>query len=246
MTVYRRETTEEITPSQIEGDIIEKDEYDIDKDEEDTIKECDIKYDTKPEVILNMEGSTEFLNIEEGLDENGAVCQVYMVDGRIDGSNVSTTLSVEPLHGDLLRIRLHSEHYAFSIKKSCVTRPLGSFYQLNSILKANNPYVQLPSLPLRATLWLSSYKYRSESLASFLSLVVKEKQLLSDKSLHLFLQTNLSMERIKENLVGLKDDEVLVSTKKLVSDTRTNSREGFQQVFGNSCRVKTSRINDLY
>lgn len=173
-------------------------------------------------------------DLEELIGKDGSVVEVDIQDGRIDTCGQGTYLGVDLVEEDptLIRVRLRTDHYAFSIKKSCVTRTLGSFYQLQSTLKANHPYVQVPSLPLRPSMWLGSYKYRSEQLAVFLSMALKEIQLLSDKALHLFLQTNLSMDRIKKNMDGLLDDEVMRDKRKLMPDNRTNSKEGFQGLFG--------------
>ena len=59
------------------------------------------------------------------------------------------------------------------------------------------------------------------------------RELLSNKALHLFLQTQLSIEKIKENLEGKRDDEVLVAKSKIVKDDRNNTKEGFGGLFGN-------------
>ena len=64
---------------------------------------------------------------------------------------------------------------------------------------------------------------QAQALAAYLSMVLQNKQLLSNKALHLFLQTGLSMQvaalpllidqylpqAIRGNLEGLRDDEVV-------------------------------------
>ena len=53
-----------------------------------------------------------------------------------DGSP-PTVLQVYPVHGEknIYYIRLRTSHYSFSIKSSCVTRSLDSFYQLRRVLE---------------------------------------------------------------------------------------------------------------
>jgi len=171
---------------------------------------------------------------EINTSELGATVEISLVDGRLDSPGHPTLLSVCPVPGDshMFYIRLHSSHYSFSIKKSCVTRSSGSFYQLRRILKNHHPYLIMPSLPMIPSLWISSYPYISLQLANFLSGVVAEKELLSNKALHLFLQTQLTMEKINDNLEGKRDDEVLLPKSKIVRDDRNNAKEGFCALFG--------------
>eukprot|EP00092_Neocalanus_flemingeri_P041087 GFUD01044744.1.p1 GENE.GFUD01044744.1~~GFUD01044744.1.p1 ORF type:complete len:211 (-),score=73.49 GFUD01044744.1:94-726(-) len=173
--------------------------------------------------------------MEHCTDEHGATLLVSLGDGRMDASVQPTFLSVCPVPGDsqLFYIRLQTSHYSFSIKKSCVARSGSSFYQLRSILKSHHPYLTMPSLPMLPSLWICSYHTISLQLVTFLSTVVAERELLSNKALHLFLQTELSMEKIKDNLEGKRDDEVLVPKSKIVKDERNNTKEGFGALFGN-------------
>ena len=62
--------------------------------------------------------------------------------------------------------------------------------------------------------------------------MLAEKQLLSNKALHLFLQTQLPIQKIKDNLEGKRDDEVVVAKSKIVKDDRNNVKEGFGGLFG--------------
>ena len=91
----------------------------------------------------------------------------------------------------------------------------------------------MPSLPMIPSLWICSYHTISNQLATFLSGVVAVRELLSNKALHLFLQTQLSIEKIKENIEGKRDDEVLVAKSKIVKDDRNNTKDGFGALFGN-------------
>jgi hypothetical protein len=82
------------------------------------------------------------------------------------------------------------------------------------------------------SLYICSYHTISLALATFLSGVLAEKQLLSNKALHLFLQTQLPIQKIKDNLEGKRDDEVVVDKSKIVKDDRNNAKEGFGGLFG--------------
>jgi len=77
-----------------------------------------------------------------------------------------------------------------------------------------------------------SYHTISTHLATFLAGILAEKQLLSNKALHLFLQTQLTMEKIIENMEGKRDDEVVVAKSKIIRDDRNNAKEGFGSLFG--------------
>ena len=79
---------------------------------------------------------------------------------------------------------------------------------------------------------MSSYQTISTYLATFLAGVLKEKELLASKALHLFLQTQLSIDKIIDNMEGRRDDEVVVEKSKIVKDERSNAKDGFGGVFG--------------
>ena len=63
------------------------------------------------------------------------------------------------------------------------------------------------------SLYILSYPTVSLHLAAFLTGVLAENQILSNKALHLFLQTQLSMVMIKENMdmEGKREDNVVVA-----------------------------------
>ena len=95
--------------------------------------------------------------------------------------------------------------------------------------QALHPYLSTPRLPPKPLLLFNSQHRKLEIFAKFLSSVLHERQYLSNKALHLFLQTNLSLERIQQNLDGVRDDDV--PTNPLV-DRRSNSKNGFNLIFG--------------
>jgi len=168
-----------------------------------------------------------------------------------DGSP-PTVLQVYPVHGEknIYYIRLRTTHYSFSIKSSCVTRSLDSFYQLRSMIQKHHTYLTIPSLPVQPSLWLSSYKTISTAIVTFVSevlfwkhlqllaflltsfQVLQCRELLSNKAIHLFLQTQLSIDDIRDNMEGKRDDDVALTVAEIVKDDRKVSRQGFGQLFG--------------
>jgi len=166
--------------------------------------------------------------------EEATVC-VDLMDGRLDRDAVSVTrISVEQVPDDtLVRIRLFTDHHGFSLRNSTVVRNVNDFYKLQSLLKQHSPWSSVPGLPLKPSLWVSSNAWRNEQLVTFLGLIVSNYQFLSSRALHLFLQSHHSMENIKQNIDGKRNDEVIVEKSKvLLQDTRTNSKEGFSALFG--------------
>ena len=85
---------------------------------------------------------------------------------------------------------------------------------------------------MRPSFYILGYLTISLHLATFLTGVLAETQFLSNKAIHLFLQTQLSMEMIKENMEGKRDDEVVVDKNRVFKDVRNNAKEGFGVLFG--------------
>ena len=100
---------------------------------------------------------------------------------------------------------------------------------LQGWLADHHPYSSPPSLPPRLVLALLSRSRQAQVLARFMEQLLSAREFLSSKALHLFLQTGLSLEKIRLNIQGLRDDDV--PTYPLV-DKRNNSRNGFLQIFG--------------
>ena len=100
---------------------------------------------------------------------------------------------------------------------------------LQSQLSAHHPHLRVPGLPPRLLLHLLPRARQAASLATFLQQVLSTREYLSNKAVHLFLQTQLSLEKIKLNIEGLRDDDV--PSFPLV-DKRNNSKNGFSQIFG--------------
>ena len=62
--------------------------------------------------------------------------------------------------------------------------------------------------------------------------IIKQKELLSNKAVHLFLQSTLSITNIRDNVEGRRDDEVAVDPRHIITDDRKIAREGFGSLFG--------------
>jgi hypothetical protein len=174
--------------------------------------------------------------LEESELSDGICVQVNIPDGRVlpDGSRQQsrTVLRIEPLVGrSEFVVKFSTSHYAFTLKRSTTIRSIRSFYKLASILGDQHPNVRQPSLPMRPLLYMCNAIGRAETLTTWLSQILVDRQLLSNRALHLFLQTELSTERIVANANGKHDDQV---ERNLIVDTRNNLRQGFQDIFGNS------------
>ena len=98
---------------------------------------------TGDEVINTSEhGATVYISLVDGRYECRFCCKTppYSIFiFRLVSLGHFTILSVCPVPGvsHMFYIRLHTSHYSFSIKNSCVIRSRGSFYQLRRILKVN-------------------------------------------------------------------------------------------------------------
>jgi len=147
--------------------------------------------------------------------EEDEVDTIKIVNPPVESQKENTRVSIRPLPGrrNEFTVDFSTRHYAFSCCRSQTVRSLESFYQLHTILKTCHLYAAIPSLPLKPILWVTRSASQAKELAVYLSQVLQDKQLLSNKALHLFLQTRLSMEVIRDNLEGLRDDEVLDQMK---------------------------------
>merc|ERR1712226_1121574 len=167
----------------------------------------------------------------EEVKEGDVEISFQLEDVRMDRESSLMVLKVSPISGqDVYLVKLTTAHHAFSLHGSVTCRTLADFYWLQKTLAAHHPYQSVPSLPLRPFVHLTSPARVAARLAAFLAAVLGQREYLCDKALHLLLQTSLSVQRIQRNLEGLVDDDVH-QPDHLVDD-RTNSRSGFQQIFG--------------
>jgi len=208
---------------------------------------------------LDTSSSGSFPKMTSELDEvfdaeqsdAAAITTVDIPDGRLEEeereegeeTRTRTVLRLEPVQAgepSSFRIQFSSSHYAFSLKRSSTIRTISSFYTLAGILKTQHPYVSVPSLPVRPLIYLQGTRAQANQLASWLTGVLTDRQLLSNRSLHLFLQTSYSMERILENAEGYRDDQV---SRKQYSSSSVES-PGFKTIFGSSYRGSRNMLED--
>jgi len=127
-----------------------------------------------------------------------------------EGPAQTTLLRLEYAENDssLLIVTLDTTHYAFSKNKSRTLRNLDSFFFLYKTLKYHHPYAQVPTLPMKPILWLSSSQKILNILSSFLAKILSNPELLSNKAVHLFLQSEVTTNSIQENLEGKREDKI--------------------------------------
>ena len=189
-----------------------------------------------------------YCSSDDYLEETGATIDLELPDGTKEVEVSRLLLSVGPVEGlkDHFTVRLATNHYSFTLGRSVAIRSYNSFLYIqvtlppsghptpnlsNSFQKSLgelNPYALRPSLPNRLIFYLQSAQRQCEILATFLRDVIAIKEHRANRALHLFLQTDLSLEDIKLNIDGLRDYDV--PNFPLV-DKRENSRNGFSQIF---------------
>jgi len=174
-------------------------------------------------------------------EEAGVMLEVAIPDGRmevaysdLENMKVSRSLvSVSVLdtgNGETqFSVRFASNHHSFSLARSVTIRNTEAFYFLQRCLSSMHPYRRVPALPPRLLLCLSSTQKQCDTLARWLQQVLSTPEYLSNKAVHLFLQTGLSVDKIRLNIEGLRDDDVPAFP---IVDKRTNSRNGFSEIFG--------------
>merc|ERR1712117_27897 len=142
-----------------------------------------------------------------------------------------TLLRVCPVEGtDEVIIKLSTNHHSFSLRRSVTMRSISSAYFLHSALRESHPYTETPALPNRLKMMILSFESQCEAFADFLQHVLETSDYLSSKALHLYLQTNLSLEDIDLNVRGERDDEVCPDPDPY-KDKRTISNDGFSEIF---------------
>jgi len=163
------------------------------------------------EVLLDIRDGRTVANV----GEDDEVDSIEIVNPLVESRKENTRVCISPLAGirNEFTVDFSTRHYAFSCCRSQTVRSLESFYQLHAILKTCHLYAHIPSLPIKPLLWVTRSSSQAKELAVYMSQVLQDRQLLSNKALHLFLQTSLSMEVIRDNLDGLRDDEILEQIK---------------------------------
>ncbi|XP_072270966.1 sorting nexin-11 [Pyxicephalus adspersus] len=104
------------------------------------------------------------------------------------------------------KIFLHTNSKAFTAKTSCVRRRYREFAWLRKQLQKYAGLVPVPALPGKVPFHMGGsddfIERRRQGLQQFLEQAVQNMVLLSDSQLHLFLQSQLSVEEIEACVQG--------------------------------------------
>ncbi|KAF7708488.1 sorting nexin-10B [Silurus meridionalis] len=132
-------------------------------------------------------------------------------------------------------ICIHTNSLAFNKKNSCVRRRYSEFVWLRQKLQKNALLVvNLPELPPKNPFFslnnASQISARMEGLRHFLEEIVRNPVLLSDSCLHLFLQSQLSIRKIKDCAEGRSHYTVTEAIQNFGSKTqRFGSEKNLQE-----------------
>ncbi|XP_075748201.1 uncharacterized protein LOC142814142 isoform X2 [Rhipicephalus microplus] len=102
-------------------------------------------------------------------------------------------------------ISIETNNSCFTMSRSTVRRRYSEFVHLKSLLKELQPSLTPPRLPSKTLLKRFDDKFtenRRAGLETFLREVLTEPLYLSNKSLHLFIQTSLTMKEIEDVVRG--------------------------------------------
>nr|XP_036846447.1 sorting nexin-10 isoform X1 [Manis javanica] len=103
-------------------------------------------------------------------------------------------------------ICIHTNSICFTMKTSCVRRRYREFVWLRQRLQSNALLVQLPELPSKNLFFNMNNRQhvdqRRQGLEDFLRKVLQNALLLSDSSLHLFLQSHLNSDDMEACVSG--------------------------------------------
>lgn len=131
-------------------------------------------------------------------------------------------------------IHLTSNNPCFNRPNSHVRRRYSEFVRLKELLFSHHPTITPPSLPPKGYFYRFEDAFidqRMKGLQKFLNEVLATPVYLSDKSLHLFLQSNSSMSKISEECFGdipappLIDSCAFTSSYSENSSKRTTNQE---------------------
>lgn len=114
----------------------------------------------------------------------------------------------------LYKISMESNDICFHLPSTCVWRTFSEFVWLRRRLESGCSFIRkaVPDLPTRTLLNLFDRDFaekRMIGLKEFLNKVIEERSFLSDAAVHLFLQSNLSVEEIQAWLDRKVDGTVL-------------------------------------
>lgn len=103
-------------------------------------------------------------------------------------------------------IAVNTSNKSFCLSTSTTRRRYSEFEWLRKTLKNHHPLVMPPQLPPKKYFGdrfdPSFIAFRMTGLEDFLNYLLSEKVFLSDTTMHLFLQTNLTIKEIKDYIEG--------------------------------------------
>jgi len=123
--------------------------------------------------------------------------------------SVTNPITREQTDGELVTtyaIYIETNDSAFTMNKSMVRRRYSEFVALRAILQEQHPSLSVPKLPGRTFLGKRFdqpfIQDRCHALQQFLRTIVEQPVYLSNKSLHLFLQSSLPMDKVQNVVNG--------------------------------------------
>lgn len=102
-------------------------------------------------------------------------------------------------------ISLKTNNSCFTLPQSCVRRRYSEFVHLRGLLKNQHPVIDPPLLPPKSYFNRFNNSFvaqRAEGLEIFLKKILDIPVYLSNKGVHLFLQTQFTMSKIDELVTG--------------------------------------------
>ena len=148
----------------------------------------------------------EFVRVNS--TEMGEEVEIDIEDDDDFNMKYKLVLRVDTVEQDpsLYCIKISTNLPLFKLQRSCAFRSFSSFYFLEKLLLSSS-LVLSPNLPLKSLLWTTSQKTKLHQLTGFLFQVMSDRDLMASMAVHMFLQTQLSMEIIKANIGRRHDNE---------------------------------------
>ncbi|XP_066440619.1 sorting nexin-10 [Eleutherodactylus coqui] len=163
-------------------------------------------------------------------DRKGETISVWVRDPKIQKDDWHQYLNYE--------ICIHTNSMCFTVKTSRVRRRFREFVWLRQKLQSNALLTNLPELPPKIPFFnisnAQNVEQRIRGLQEFMNKVLQCPVLLSDSRLHLFLQTQLSLEEIEACASGQTKYSVSEAIHKFATSKRRFPAEEEEQT---SCHL---------
>ncbi|CAN2389792.1 tooth eruption [Pristimantis euphronides] len=163
-------------------------------------------------------------------DRKGETISVWVRDPKIQKEDWHQYLDYE--------ICIHTNSMCFTVKTSRVRRRFREFVWLRQKLKSNALLIDLPELPPKIPFFninnAQTVAQRIRGLQEFMNKVMQCPVLLSDSRLHLFLQSQLSLEEIEACASGQTKYSVSEAVQKFATSNRRFPAEEEEQT---SCHL---------